>query len=35
MQLSSDSRNVNLKLLNLMRENREEKNLPELLGLKG
>ena len=35
MQLSSDSRNVNLKLLNLMRENWEENNLPELLGLKG
>ena len=30
IQVSSDSPNVNLKFLNLMRENRKESNLPEL-----
>ena len=31
IRLSSDGANVNLKFLNLMRENRKENNLPELL----
>ena len=31
IKLSSDGANVNLKFLNLMRENRMENNLPELL----
>ena len=31
IQVSSDGPNINLKFLNLMRENRKENNIPELL----